>query len=91
MNFNSDVYTKLFNYCLDSHIPNIWKTANIIPVPQKTFPKELNDYRPISLTSVPFKCLERIVLKELLKETEHLLDNYQFAYRKNRCVEDATF
>ena len=84
------VYAKIFNICVNTYIPSIWKTANIVPVPKKSCPKELNDFRPISLTSVPFKCLERIVLKELLKQTESSLDKNQFAYRKSRCVDDAT-
>ena len=36
------------------------------------------------------KCLEKIVKTEILKETEHLLDPLQFAYRHGKGVEDAT-
>ena len=57
---------------------------------KKTTAKEYNDYRPIALTYVPFKCLERILLKHLLPEIEEHLDPYQFSYRKNKCTEDAT-
>ena len=42
----------------------------------------------MSLTSVPFKCLERIILKQLLYEIDDKLD--QFAYRKNKSTDDAT-
>ena len=59
-------------------------------MPKKTAAKEYNDYRPIALTSVPFKCLERILLKHLLPEIEDNLDPYQFSYRKNKSTEDAT-
>ena len=51
---------------------------------------ELNDYRPIALTSVPFKCLERITLNRLIREVDSHLDSHQFAYRKDRSIEDAT-
>ena len=57
---------------------------------KKTTAQEYNDYRPIALTSVPFKCLERILLKHLLPEIEDNLDPYQFSYRKNKSTEDAT-
>jgi len=40
----------------------------------------------IAYTSVPFKCLERIVLKYILPES----DSCQFSYRKKRSTEDAT-
>ena len=39
---------------------------------------------------MPFKCLERILLKHLLPEIEEHLDPYQFSYRKNKSTEDAT-
>ena len=57
-------------------------------MPPPPFP--YNDYRPIALTYVPFKCLERILLKHLLLEIEDNLDPYQFSYRKNKSTEDAT-
>ena len=68
----SGVYQHLFQLSISSGIPRIWKTAVIVPVPKKTTAKEYNDYRPIALTSVPFKCLERILLKHLLAEIEEL-------------------
>ena len=86
----SGVYQHLFQLSISSGIPRIWKTAVIVPVPKKTTAKEYNDYRPIALTYVPFKCLERILLKYLLPEIEDNLDPYQFSYRKNKSTEDAT-
>ena len=82
-------YNNLFEACVRTNMPSIWKTATIIPVPKNAKAKELNDFRPVALTSVPFKCLERIILKNLLLQTEPKLDNYQFAYRKGRCTDDA--
>ena len=38
---------------------------------------------------MPFKCLERILLIQLLPEIEDNLDPYQFSYRKNKSSEDA--
>ena len=75
---------------LSSGMPRIWKTAVIVglPAPKKTTAKEYNEYRPIALTYVPFKC--RILLKHLLPEIEEHLDPYQFSYRKNKSTEDAT-
>ena len=86
----SGVYQHLFQLSISSGIPRIWKTAVIVPVPKKTTAKEYNDYRPIALTYVPFKYLERILSKHLLPESEDNLDPYQFSYRKNKSTEDAT-
>ena len=59
-------------------------------MPKKTTAKEYTDYRPIALTHVPFKCIERILLKHLLPEIEDNLDPCQFSYKKNKSTEDAT-
>ena len=49
----------------------------------------LNDYRPVALTSVVMKVLERWVLKHLKSSTNDVLDPLQFAYRRKRSVDDA--
>ena len=86
----SDVFTRLFRWSLsDGQVPTLWKTATVIPVPKKPSPKMMNDYRPVALTSVPFKCLEKLVLRHLMIETEEHQDPHQFAYQANRSCEDA--
>ena len=86
----ASVFTTLFQRSLESgHIPSIWKSSNVVPVPKKPSPSALNDYRPIALTSIPFKCMERIVLKRLLVATQSFQDPLQFAYTPNRNTEDA--
>ncbi|GFR79611.1 S phase cyclin A-associated protein in the endoplasmic reticulum-like isoform X2 [Elysia marginata] len=69
--------------------PAVWKRSEIIPVPKSKSAKNLNDFRPVALTSVAFKCLERIVLGHLLQDSENQFDPMQFAYRKNRSLDDA--
>ena len=61
-----------------------------MPVSKKPSPVLLNYYRPMALTSLLMKSFERIVLKCILSQVEHLLDPLQFAYRTKRSVEDAT-
>ena len=54
------VYFQIFNQSLSCHqVPDSWKAATICPVPKKSQPQSLNDYRPIALTSVLMKCMER--------------------------------
>ena len=56
------VFTTLFQRSLESgHIPSIWKSSNVVPVPKEPSPSALNDYRPIALTSIPFKCIKRLL------------------------------
>ena len=86
----SPVFAKLFQKSLDSgQVPVIWKTSSLVPVPKNRNPKEKNDYRPVALTSIAFKCLERIVLRQLLSESSPHHDPLQFAYSRNKGTEDA--
>lgn len=81
------VLTSIFNWSLQLLIvPACFKSAVIIPVPPKNNITCLKDYRPVALTSVIMKVLERLVCKHLSSIT---LDPYQFAYRANRSVDDA--
>ena len=59
-------------------------------MPKNRSPSELNDYRPVALTSIVMKCFEKLVLKKLLLQTHTHTDPYQFAYRQNRSTDDAT-
>ena len=70
-------------------IPTLWKTATIIPVPKKPRPSELNHYRPIALTSIIMKCLEKLLLNIILPLVTPHLDPLQFAYKAKRGTEDA--
>ena len=85
----SYIYSVLFNLPLrESLLPPIWKTSEIIPVPKKPQVKELNDLRPVALTSIVTKCLERIISKEIKKCSGSTQDPMQFPYREKRSVED---
>lgn len=50
----------IFQQSLDSHtVLASWKKTVITPVPKKPCPTDNNDYRPIALTSIVMKCLEK--------------------------------
>ena len=86
----ANIFSQIFNLSLETHvIPKIWKTSKIIPVPKKENVKEMNDLRPVALTSSLMKCLERIVLTSIKTQQIAFQDPMQFAYRSKRSVEDA--
>lgn len=62
----------------------------VVPVPKRSHPKNVNDFRPVALTSVLIKIFEKSVRSEILRRTEYALDPMQFAYMPHRVVEDAT-
>ncbi len=84
------IFTQVFNRSLElCEVPCCFKRSTIIPVPKKPKITGLNEYRPVALTSVVMKSLERLVLAFLKDITRPLLDPLQFAYRANRSVDDA--
>ncbi|KAK3509541.1 hypothetical protein QTP70_001400 [Hemibagrus guttatus] len=84
------VFTEIFNLSLiQSVIPTCFKEPIIVPVPKKTHPASLNDYRPVALTSVVMKCLERLIRDFIISSLPDTLDPLQFAYRPNRSTDDA--
>ena len=72
-------------------IPQIWRHAIIIPVLKSGKPaSKISSFRPISLTSVVVKLLEKIIYDRLyyLAESKGWLTNLQAGFRKNRSTED---
>lgn len=57
-------------------------------MPKNCNPVSPNDFRPIALTSILCKCMERVVLGH--QPNIHLSDQLQFAYKAQIGTEDAT-
>ena len=84
------VWQPIFQQSLDTHtVPTAWKTSHVIPLPKKTCPKECNDFRPVALSSILMKSLERIICPVLSRSVQSKLDQYQFAYKCGRNTKDA--
>ena len=62
--------------------------STIIPVPKKSTPKQLNDFRSVAETSLVMKTLEKIMKSFSLSAVEPMLDPLQLAYRAGRGVDD---
>jgi len=80
---------RLFNKSIStSVVPRPWKCASIRvrPVPKNSAPLEHTDFRPISITPVLCKTLERIVVRRYLYPVIHSQPNGldfsdQYAFR----------
>ena len=80
----------IFRISIDTgKLPTKWKDAHVTPVfksGDKSLPK---NYRPISLTSIACKCLERLVRDAITvhMETNNLFTKHQHGFmRKRSCV-----
>ena len=70
----------MFNSSISqSSLPSVWKSADVIPLPKVANPDCIKkDIRPISLTPVLSKILERFVCDTLWKYMEPTVDRHQF-------------
>lgn len=65
-------------------VPKEWKLAHIVPIHKKGCKENIENYRPISLTSLIMKTFERILKEEIIFRTSHLLDSRQHGFLSNK-------
>ena len=65
--------------------------AFIIPVPKVALPQAITDFRPISILCSLYKCLEKIVVKQLTSYliNNNLFDEYQSGFRQGYSTQTA--
>ena len=80
----------IFQQSLDSgHVPVDWRSANVAPIFKKSDRSKPANYRPVSLTCISCKLLERIIVKNLLAhlESHNILVDNQHGFRSGRSCE----
>ncbi|XP_017669160.1 PREDICTED: LOW QUALITY PROTEIN: RNA-directed DNA polymerase from mobile element jockey-like [Lepidothrix coronata] len=71
---------------LSGKVPDDWRLANVTPIHKKGCKQDSGNYRPVSLTSVPGRVMEQIILSAI---TQHLQDGQgirpsQHGFRRGR-------
>ncbi|MCP4460437.1 MAG: hypothetical protein GY816_20805, partial [Cytophagales bacterium] len=61
-------------------IPAEWKLAHVVPIHKKGSKTSVENYRPISLTSLVMKVFEKVVRDELLSKCHSKLNNNQHGF-----------
>jgi len=91
--------TEIFRLSLDSmKLPAIWKDSIIMPIFKSGKRDNVGNYRPISLTCVLCRTLERIIAQQLTDYliTHDIISKHQYGFMKQRstntqlitCLED---
>ena len=82
-----ETLTKIYNKSLEAgKLPDDWKHAIIKPIHKKGKKGDPSNYRPVSLTSVPCKILERIIRDNIVEflENNDLFNINQHGFRAGR-------
>ena len=67
-------------------VPSAWKEARITPIFKTGSKTEPSNYRPVSLTPIICKTLEKVVRKSIINHLNdnHLLSDKQYGFRSGR-------
>ena len=70
-------------------VPSDWRQALVTPLFKKGEQYEPINYRPVSLTSIPCKLLEHIIVSNMMKhfDDQNILCNQQHGFRRGRSCE----
>ena len=83
---------KLFNRVLEEReVPSDWKRSLIVKIPKKGDLTLCDNYRGISLLSVPSKVFCRVIIDRLREGVEETLREEQAAFRKGRGTADQIY
>ncbi|KAF2350988.1 Reverse transcriptase domain, partial [Trinorchestia longiramus] len=77
----------IFNRSLETEIvPDDWKRGNVTPIFKKGNKQIPNNYRPISLTSIISKTIERLLKVRITKHLndQNLINDTQHGFREKR-------
>ena len=69
-------------------IPEDWKEGHLVKIPKKGDLANCDNYRGITMLSVPGKILSRIILQRLIDVLDEILRGQQVGFRKNRSCTD---
>jgi hypothetical protein len=72
-------------------IPLQWTRAIISPIYKGGDTSSANSYRPISVTCIPMRIMERLIQPRLMSLVDHRLHPFQYGFRPNHSTQHAVY
>ena len=79
------LFTKIWN---EECFPKDWKEGHLVKLPKKGDLSNCNNYRGITLLSIPGKIFNRVILERIQSAADPRLREEQAGFRKNRSTTD---
>jgi hypothetical protein len=82
-------FIKIVNdFCEENIQLDYINTPHITLIPKKSDPLDMNDYRPISMASLPLKFITKLMANRLQKDIIPILHQNQYGFIKTRNIQD---
>ena len=80
------IYIVMNNSLVEGHLPDDWKLAYVSPIYKKGAKNLGENYRPVSLTAIICRSLEKIIKHQIMNhlEQENLLSSKQHGFIEKR-------
>ena len=82
------LYSLFEEICEKEEIPKKWKEGYIIKIHKKGYLSRCDNFRGITLLSVPGKVLNRIIMERMKGEVDKTLREEQASFRQDRSCTD---
>lgn len=80
-----DLFVKVWN---EENFPADWREGHLVKLPKKGDLSNCNNYRGITLLSIPGKVFNRVILERVKEATDSQLRDNQAGFRKHRSCTD---
>lgn len=87
---HSDFLNMITDFFTRTKMPHLINNTNLVLIPKKENPSTINDYRPIALCNVTYKCISKILALRHQNALPSIISVTQTAFVKGRSITENT-